>query len=110
MGYSAQMDAAYARDVREWGADIDIVAFVELYGPDPDRSRISTPKAMDMAFSARSPEIARHVAENNREQRAMFEREIFTRRERFADTERLLAVKTTQKAQNERRIATDKVG
>lgn len=109
MCYSAQVYAAYQRYVREWGADIDIVAFVELYGPHPDGARVRTSKAMDTAFSALSPEIAQRVDESNRAQRTTLEREIFTQRKRLADAERTLAVKVTKKAQNDQRIATDKV-
>ena len=52
MCYSAQVWSAYNRFVKEFGATIDIHAFVELYAKREDFPGQRLPKAMDAAFAA----------------------------------------------------------
>lgn len=113
MCYSAQIEASYKKYVRAWGADIGIKDFVRLYWDRQTNAKIRIPKAMDAAFSEpRSDderEIRRLIDAFNTEQTGKFERELFKQRKRLADAERTLQTKTTKKALEDKRIATDKV-
>ncbi len=114
MCYSAQVWQSYQRYVRTWGADIDIEAFYRLYWLRNQGGNVRLAKAMDAAFaepaSAREREIKALIDEWNAREASRFEQELFKQRRRLADAERTLQAKTTKKAQEDRRIATAKVG
>jgi putative SOS response-associated peptidase YedK len=113
MCYSAQIRASYKRYVREWGADVSIKQFFRLYWLRSQGAKIKIPKAMDAAFSEPETDEERQIAEMisayNAEQTTKLEQELFKQRKRLADAERTLQTKTTKAAQENKRIATDKV-
>ena len=51
MCYSAQVWADYRRDIRAFGADVDIKEFYEVFWRHLDEPRIKIPKAMEAAFA-----------------------------------------------------------
>lgn len=115
MCYSAQIEADYDKFVREWGAVISLKRFVELFWEKrKDGQWVKIPKAMREAF--RRPgreeefELAKLVAEGDREQAEAFEAELATLSERLAKAELVLAgPKPTKKAADDQRIATNKI-
>ncbi len=113
MCYSAQVWSAYNRFVKEFGATIDIHAFVELYAKREDFPGQRLPKAMDAAFaqpvSADEKRIHALIQAHDAAQAGKLEQEIFKQRKRLADAERTLLTKTTKAATESKRIATNKV-
>ena len=115
MCYSAQIEADYDKFVREWGAIISIKRFVELFWEKrKDGQWVKIPKAMREAF--RKPggedtfELAKLVAEGDREQTEKYQVELGAQQERLAKAEANLAgPKPTKSASNDKRIATDKI-
>lgn len=113
MCYSAQIRQDFDRFVREYGAEIDIATFVQLYWERHEGARIRTTKAMDATFqraqSEQGQQVRSWIEEYDRAEAARLEQEIFKQRKRQADAERTLRVKTTKKALEDQRIATTKV-
>lgn len=113
MCYSAQIRQDFDRFVREYGAEIDIATFVQLYWERHEGARIKTTKAMDVTFqraqSEEGKQVRSWIEEYDRAEAARLEQEIFKQRKRLADAERTLGVKTTKKAREDQRIATTKV-
>lgn len=113
MCYSAQIRAGYQKYVREYGADISIREFVQLYWERSEGAKIKTPKAMDVAFAmlegADGQRIRELVSDYDAAQATKLEQELFKQRKRLADAERTLQTKTTKAATESKRIATDKV-
>jgi putative SOS response-associated peptidase YedK len=111
--YSAQVWQAYQEYVRRFGAVLSIREFVELYASRPKGAKVKTTKAMDDAFlRAGTPEvqtIADDIAAWNTQQAADLEQGLFRQRKRLADAERTLRTKTTKKALDDQRIATNKI-
>jgi putative SOS response-associated peptidase YedK len=121
MCYSAEAWALYDNYVKEFGADIDIKAFWELYLERDQKYRIrrpssdipKIPKGMDANFlHARTPmeqEIKEAIASYNEEVIARSEEELFAQTRRLANAERKLKVKETKAALNEQRVAGSKI-
>lgn len=115
MCYSAQIKADYGKFVREFGAFIDIHAFVRLFWEKrKDGGWTKLPKAMRDAFrkpeSEAGFELAKIVAEGDRELEASLAAELTAQRERLAKAETVLASpKPTKKAGEDQRIATNKI-
>ena len=113
MCYSSQIEASYKKYVRLWGADIGIKDFVRLYWLRSENPKVKIPKAMDAAFSEPQSDDERKIKalidEFDRQQAAKLEQELFKQRKRLADAERTLQTKTTKKATEDKRIATEKV-
>jgi putative SOS response-associated peptidase YedK len=113
MCYSAQIRAGYQKYVHEYGADISIREFFQLYWDRGQGAKIKTPKTMDVAFAtlegAEGQRIRDLVAAFDVEQATKLEQELFKQRKRLADAERTLQTKTTKAATESKRIATDKV-
>jgi putative SOS response-associated peptidase YedK len=111
--YSAQVEQEYNTYVRLYGAHISIHEFVKLYVERRDGAKIRTAKGMDDAF--RSPqseperEIHSMVIAYNAQEIAKAEQELFKQVKRLADAERALQAKPTKKAQEDQRIATNKI-
>jgi putative SOS response-associated peptidase YedK len=115
MCYSAQIKADYHQFQREWGAIVSLERFTELFWHkrrDGQWARI--PKAMREAF--RHPrgegefELARLVAEGDREQARRLEDELSAQSERLAKAETVLAgPRPTGKAAQDQRIAGNKI-
>lgn len=115
MCYSAQIKADYHQFQREWGAVISLKRFTELFWRKRDDGQwVKIPKAMREAF--RHPcgesefELAKLVAEADREQAARYETELAAQSERLARAEAVLAgAKPTRKAAEDKRIAGNKI-
>src|SRR5688572_4679241 len=113
MCYSAQVRQDYRKYVKAFGADISIKDFVRLYWDRKADSRIKVPKAMDAAFAEPACEPEREILalidEFNTQQAVKLEQELFKQTKRLADADRTLQTKTTKKALEDQRIATDKI-
>ena len=113
MCYSAQVWADYHHYVRLYGADIDIAVFYELYVRKRQGEKLKTPKAMDAAFqtgtNSLEAEIAQMVRDIHGEEIATMERELFNQTKRLANAQRSLQVKHTKKAEEDQRIAGNKI-
>ena len=115
MCYSAQIKADYHHFVREHGAEISLKRFSELFWEKrQDGGWSKIPKAMRDAF--RRPrgedefELAKLVAEADRERAATYEAELSAQTARLAKAEMVLAgAKPTKKAADDQRIATHKI-
>ena len=113
MCYSAQVQADYKKYVVMFGATMSIRDFYEIFyrrGLDP---KIKIPKAVEASFGDPQSDDERAIKalidDLNDKQATKFEEELFKQRKRLADAERILQTKPTKKAQDDQRIATDKV-
>ena len=120
MCYSAQIWADYRRYVREWGAQIDIKRFVELFwwkwNKDEvtrRRAKPNIPKALEQAFADPQTDderlIKRYIDEANERQALEWQQELFAQRARLVKAQQKLATKPTKGAADDERIATDKI-
>ena len=113
MCYSAQIEHDFQRYVREYGAHIDLKAFVRLYWERRGDKTIKIPKALDLAFARPHTDdewqINVWIKEHDRGQAVQLEQELFKQRKRRVDAERILAVRNTWTAQESRRIAIDRM-
>jgi putative SOS response-associated peptidase YedK len=113
MCYSAQVEQEYNTYVRLYGAHISIHEFVKLYVERRDGAKIRTAKGMDDAFrnpqSEPERDIHSMVVAYNAQEIAKAEQELFKQVKRLADAERALQAKPTKKAQEDQRIATNKI-
>lgn len=113
MCYSAQVWDAYQKYVRAFGAIIDLPAFLRLYGARAQGEKIKTPKGMDDAFvgakAGIEAEIWSLVQEYRKQEASRLEQELFKQSKRLADAERKLATRPTKAAENDQRIASEKI-
>lgn len=115
MCYSAQIKADYTDFVRHHGATVSLKRFVELFWERrKDGGWTKIPKAMREAFrtatSEEGFELAKIVAEGDREQEQAYMAELEIQRQRLADAEAVLVgPKPTKKVAEEQRIATKKI-
>ena len=113
MCYSAQVWQAYQDYVRKFGAELSIREFVELYASRDKGAKVKTTKAMDDAFlragTPETREIAGRIEAWNTRQATELEQLLFRQRKRLADAERTLQTKSTKKALDDQRIATNKI-
>jgi putative SOS response-associated peptidase YedK len=113
MCYSAQIQAAYMKYLRETGAEMDIDQFVEIFGARMSDSSIRIPRAVERWFDEPKTDGERRIKTLIEEYRAAeiakLEREVFIQRKRLADAERTLASKTTKAAAESKRIAGNKI-
>ncbi|MFT3819815.1 MAG: SOS response-associated peptidase family protein [Rubrivivax sp.] len=114
MCYSAQVVADYRRYVRDYRSSLSIKDFYDIFYRRLADPKIRIPKAVEAIFEGAVPEddggIKALIDKFKAEQAARFEQEIFAQRKRLAGAERTLASKPTEKAREDQRIATDKVG
>lgn len=113
MCYSAQVWQAYQDYVRRFGAEISIREFVELYASREKGAKIKTAKAMDDAFlragTEQTIEIIRSIEAWNAQQASELEQLLFRQRKRLVDAERALQTRSTKKALDDQRIASNKI-
>jgi putative SOS response-associated peptidase YedK len=113
MCYSAEVREDYRWYIRTFGAKISIADFVHLYTARLADSKIRIAKAMDAAFfhpkTADEQAIKALIDEYDASQAAKLEQELFKQKKRLADSERTLKAKVTKKAQDDQRIATNKI-
>jgi len=113
MCYSAQIQAAYLRYLRETGAEMDIDQFVEIFGARVSDSSIRIPRAVERWFEEPKNDGERRIKafidQYNQAETTRLEREVFAQKKRLADADRVLASKPTKAAAESKRIATDKI-
>lgn len=115
MCYSAQIQSEYRKFERTFGAGIDIKRYVELFWEKrKDGGWNKLPKAMRASFSPprneQEMELARLVAEGDRERAMALEREIEEQTARLEKARATLASgKPTKKAADDQRIASNKI-
>jgi putative SOS response-associated peptidase YedK len=113
MCYSAQIQAAYVKYLRETGAEMDIDQFVEIFGARVSDSSIRIPRAVERWFDDPKSDMERRIKAFIDEYRTAevtrLERELFAQRKRLADADRTLASKATKAAAESKRIATNKI-
>jgi len=113
MCYSAQIQAAYLKYLRETGAEMDIDQFVEIFGARVSDSSIRIPRAVERWFDEPKSDGERQIKGFIDQYRAAeitkLEKELFAQRKRLADAERTLASKATKAAAESKRIAGNKI-
>jgi putative SOS response-associated peptidase YedK len=113
MCYSAQVWADYRRYIRDFGAELDIKEFYELFWRRLGEPKIKIPKAMEAAFAEPSTDAELKIREAidsfAASETVKLEQLVFEQRKRLADAERTLQTKPTKAAANSQRIAIDKV-
>ena len=120
MCYSARIEADYRRYIKEFDATLSISDFVDLFwwkwSPEEikrRRGKPNIPKAMEMSFAdpqnEREQTIKRYIDEANAREAIELQQELFAQRTRLVSAEAKLAVKVTKSAENDKRIATDKI-
>ena len=113
MCYSAQIIADYRRFGREYGAQLSIKDFVDLFWHRRSDPSVKIPKAMELAFAdptgAAELQIKTLVDEFAAQQSSKLEQELVKQRHRLVDAERALQVKATKAALESQRIATRKI-
>ena len=113
MCYSAQVRANYQKLIRQYGAIMSIEEFAKLYFFDPAKARPKTPKGMDDAFAKGNTPAEREVwaaiSAWDAEASAKWEKELFQQTTRLNNAQRALESKPTKKAQEDARIATNKI-
>src|SRR3954453_20825808 len=109
MCYSAQIWADYRRYVRAFGAEVDIKEFCELFWRRKGDPRVKIPKALEAVFAEPTSdvegEIKALIDEFSAEQEVKLQQELFKQKKRLADAERILLMKTTKKAEEDKRIS-----
>lgn len=111
MCYSAMIEADYQTYLRATDATLSLGDFVKRYWERQQGLPIKMPLAVDRWFTAsrREDEIAGHIAAFRAAAISKHEQELFKQSRRLADAERILRTKTTRKALEDQRIATDKI-
>ena len=113
MCYSAQVWADYRRYIRDFGAELDIKEFYELFWRRLGEPRIKIPKAMGAAFAEPRTDAELKIKEAidsfAASETVKLEQMVFEQRKRLAGADRTLQTKPTKAAANSQRIATDKI-
>jgi len=115
MCYSAQIEADYRKLVRKFGAIMDLDAFARLWLRENglDRGRPKTPKALEEAFAEWGSEAEQRIWKSIKvwqgEDMTALQQELFTQKSRLNNAERSLQVKVTKKAENDVRVAGNKI-
>jgi putative SOS response-associated peptidase YedK len=113
MCYSAQIQAAYLKYLRETGAEMDIDQFAEIFGARVSDSSIRIPRAVERWFEEprndAESRIKTLIEQYRSEEITKLEREAFVQRKRLGDAERSLASTPTKAAAESQRIATSKI-
>lgn len=113
MCYSAQIEAAYDKYVRMFGAHMSLHEFADLYLGREQGSKAKIPRAIDAWFADPQSDVEREtgtlIRRFNAEQATLLERELFAQRARLAKAESALAVKQTKAAAESQRIAGNKI-
>ena len=113
MCYSARILADYRRYLRDFGAEMSLREFVDVFWRRAADPRVKIPKAMALAFAAPGTpeefEIKGLIDRYDAEQAAKLEEELFRQRKRLADAQRSLRHKPSKSALESERIASGKV-
>jgi putative SOS response-associated peptidase YedK len=112
--YSAMVKADYKKYRQMFGASLSLDEFHDLLFRRAEGAKLKVPKALDAAFEHPQNDDERAIKElidrYNAQQATAFEQELFKQRKRLADAERTLQTKVTKRAEDDQRIATNKVG
>ncbi len=115
MCYSAQIQADYKKLVRHYGAVMDLEAFARLWLREngSNAARPKSPKALEDAFAEWGSDAEHRVWQAIKAWQGddvlALEQELFTQKSRLNNAERSLQVKVTKKAENDVRIAGNKI-
>lgn len=113
MCYSAQVWQDYKDYVRRFGATLSIREFHELFIRRGQGEKVKLAKAMEDSLlaldTAEGREIAQLVEAFNASRSSALEQALWKQTKRVADAERALQTKSTQKAQENIRIGTNKI-
>jgi putative SOS response-associated peptidase YedK len=114
MCYSAQIWSEFRKFEREFGAVMNVERYVRLFWErQKDRTWRKIPKRMKDAFAEprndAERKIAAIIAEGDAAEAHALEAELFKQKTRLSNAERTLRAKSTKKAENDKRIATDKI-
>ena len=114
MCYSAQAWQDYRKFKREFGATLGIKEYIRLFWDWREKGTPHKfPKAMLDAFGEATAgdelKIRTWIDDWKAEQATAVEQELFAQKTRLVGAERALQTKVTKKAQNDQRIATDKI-
>ncbi|WP_101927015.1 MULTISPECIES: SOS response-associated peptidase family protein [Luteimonas] len=111
MCYSAQVHAEFKQFQRQFGAVMDLKAYVKTFWWKQGLNPIAkAPRAMIRELQQIGPpDLQESLRAADAEAIAMLEQEMFAQRKRVADAERKLQTKVTKKAQDDVRIGTNKV-
>jgi putative SOS response-associated peptidase YedK len=113
MCYSAMLKEEYAQYIRATGAEMDLEQFVDIFWNVAQGARITIPRAVERWFDnpATAKQEAAHqlIRQRRAAQATTWQQELFVQKKRLADAERKLAVKLTKVAENDKRIATNKI-
>ena len=109
MCYSAQVWADYRRYIRDFGAELDIKEFYELFWRRTTDPKVKIPKAMEAAFAEPKTDaelkIRSAIDTFAAAETVKLEQSVFEQRKRLVDAERTLQTKPTKAAANSQRIA-----
>jgi len=96
-----------------YGAAMSLQQFYYTYFSRSRDPKIRIPKSVDAWFSNPTTDLEREIEalidQWNADQTSSLEQELFKQRKRLADAERTLQTKTTKKAQEDQRIAGNKI-
>lgn len=114
MCYSAQIRAEYKIYVRHFGATLTIDEYVKRFweqvGDDWVKKMAKAFRAwFDEPADAEQARIRDAIADWERREVTRIEKDLFALKQRLAGAERTLATKTTKKALDDQRIATNKI-
>jgi len=113
MCYSAQVRNDYEKFVRVFGALLSLPEFYRVFWERREERKVRIPKSVESWFAHPKGEAEREIKalieDFNTAESSRLEQEIFKQRKRLADAERTLQTKTTKKAQDDQRIAGNKV-
>jgi putative SOS response-associated peptidase YedK len=105
--------ADYKKYRAMFGATMSIAEFYDVFFRRAEGAKLKVPKAMEAAFdNPQTPDeqaIKDLIDRYSAHQATGFEQELFKQRKRLADAQRSLQTKSTKKAEDDQRIATDKV-
>jgi putative SOS response-associated peptidase YedK len=113
MCYSARIVNDYRRYVRDFGAELSLKEFVDLFWHRRQGAKVKVPKALELAFADPQNDAEREIKTLidafAADEEARLQQELFKQKKRLADAQRSLLTKTTKKAQDDRRISSDKI-
>lgn len=115
MCYSAMVKQRYSEYVRYCGPEVvlDIDEFARLYIFRSQGGAVKLPKDMDANFREPRNEVEQQIKllidAQQKTNLEAWEQDLFKQRRRLVTAERTLQTKTTKKAQNDQRIATNKI-
>jgi putative SOS response-associated peptidase YedK len=113
MCYSAMLTQDLQRFARLTQARVDVAQFADLFHRRAKGEDIKIAKALEGNFLAPQSDAEAHILADiqafQARQASHWEGELFKQKKRLADAERVLAARTTKKAEADRRIAGNKI-